>query len=115
MIKLAAIAGPLLLAACGQPAPTTTNTAAPATASGYIAKVRALSPGQRAGMLFRAIAKGGGQGCQGVTQVEAMPATRTGQPTWRVTCQEGSQWLVSLSDDGTALVTGARDYIHRNR
>jgi hypothetical protein len=112
MIKRASLGGLVLLAACGQPATAPTNTAAPAAEHGYIARVQALSPGQRAGVLFRAIEKSGGKGCQGVAQVEPMPASKTGQPTWRVTCVESSQWIVVLSDDGTALVTGARDYIH---
>lgn len=107
MIKLASVAAGLaLLAACGQPAPSPTANAAAET--GYIARVQALSSGQRAGVLLRAITKSGGEGCQGVTQVETMPTSKAGQPTWRVTCAEGSQWMVVLGDDGTALVTGAR-------
>jgi hypothetical protein len=124
MIKLAPFGGLVLLAACGQPASTpadtATNAASPAVEHGYIAKVQALNPGQRAGVLFRAIEKGGGKDCQGVAKVDAIgtreSTTRTaagtsassaGQPTWRVTCSEGSQWTVTLGDDGTALVTGA--------
>lgn len=103
-----------LLAACGQPASETANTAttanaAAATPSGYIAKVKALPPGQRDGVLFRAIQQGGGDSCQGVQKVEALDATKQGHPNWRVTCPGGAQWIVTLSDDGTALVTGARD------
>jgi hypothetical protein len=104
-----------LLAACSEPAPQPAAPKAGTGETGYIAKVQALSAGQRAGVLFRAIEKSGGKGCQGVTQVENMPPSSTGQPTWRVTCEEGSQWMVALSDDGTALVTGARDYIHLNQ
>lgn len=103
-----------LLAACSQPAPTATNTAAAAGEHGYIAKVQALSAGQRAAVLFRAIQKSGGKNCQGATQVENMPPSNSGQTVWRVTCAEGSQWMVALGDDGTALVTGARDEIHLN-
>ena len=113
MVKLFALAAVMLLAACSQPAPQQAKT--PTGETGYIAKVQALPAGQRAGVLFRAIQKSGGQGCQGVTQVENMPASGTGQPTWRATCGEGSQWMVALSDDGTALVTGARDNIRLNR
>lgn len=76
---------------------------------GYIARVQALPPRQRDGVLFRAIQQGGGAVCQNVAQVETMPATRAGQPVWRVTCSEGSQWAVALADDGTAVITGARD------
>jgi len=115
MTKFAPLLGALLLAACGQPAPAPTNSAAATTEHGYIAKVQALSPGERAGVLFRAIGKSGGTGCQGVTQVETMPPSNSGQPTWRVTCGEGSQWMVALGDDGTALVTGTRDNIHLNQ
>lgn len=108
MTKLAPLALLALLAACGKPA-TTDTAPKPAAETGYIAKVQALPPGQREGVLFGAIQKGGGQACQGVKQVETMPATKTGQPVWRVTCDEGSQWSIALADDGTALVTGARD------
>ncbi len=97
------------VAACGQPAPAPVATATPAE-TGYIARVQALSPGQREGVLFRAIqGSPGGQGCQGIDQVESRPATKAGQPVWRVTCDGGAQWAVMLADDGTALVTGARD------
>lgn len=109
---VAALLASSLLTGCDRPAP---QPARPAGERGYIAKVQALSPGERAGVLFRAVQKSGGQGCQGITQVEIMPPAKTGEPTWRVTCAEGSQWMVALSDDGTALVTGARDYIHLNR
>ena len=99
------IAACLLAAGCGQPAPV---PAPKPTESGYIARVAALPAGQRDGVLFRAIQAGGGQSCQNITQVETMPPVRPGQPAWRVTCSDGGQWSVSLADDGTALVTGAR-------
>ena len=104
----------VLLALAALPLAGCQNQAAPApkpspTESGYIAKVQALSPGQREGVLLRAIIKGGGPGCQGIKTVKSEPATKAGQPDWLVTCDEGSQWEVVLSDDGTALVTGARN------
>jgi hypothetical protein len=101
----AALLLPLALAACGDPAP---QAPPKPKESGYIARVQALTPGQRDGVLFRAIQAGGGQACQGTKLVEPLSPLRNGQPRWRVTCEEGSQWLVSLADDGTALVTGAR-------
>lgn len=97
----------LLATACGQPAPPPAPKPKP-TESGYIARVQALPPGQRDGVLFRAIRASGGQACQEIKQVETAPPVRAGQPHWRVTCIDGSQWSVSLADDGTALVTGAR-------
>lgn len=99
----------VLLAACGQPAPQQTNTASPAPKeTGYIARVQALPPGQREGVLFRAIRSSGGQSCQEIKQVEPLPTPPSGQPAWRVTCLDGGQWRVALTDDGTALVTGAQ-------
>jgi hypothetical protein len=99
----------LLLAGCGEPAPAPTNKIAAAPKeSGYIARVRALPPGQLNGVLFRAIQASGGQSCQGVTRVEPGPPVPSGEPVWRVACAEGGQWRVVLQDDGTALVTGAQ-------
>ena len=107
--KLCSLAPLALLAACGAqegtPAPTN-NTAA--EEHGYIARVQALPAGQREGVLFRAIQSGGGSACQGVKQVDNLPATPAGQPAWRVTCMDGSLWRVALADNGTAYVTGAR-------
>ena len=97
---------PLLLAACGSPAPAPVNTAAAET--GYIAKVRALRPGQRDMVLWRAITKGGGAACQGVQKAEPFPDTPDHRAVWRVTCLEGSQWLAALADDGVATITGVR-------
>lgn len=110
-MRNAVLLAPLaVLAACQSPTDTAANNAAAAPAEhGYIAKVQALPPGQRDLVLFRAIQKGGGSACQGVTGVETLPVNKLGQPMWRATCAEGAQWLVTLSDDGTALVTGARD------
>jgi hypothetical protein len=101
-IILAAVA----LTACQQ---ATAPAAKPSpTATGYIAKVQALPPAQRDGVLLRAILAGGGPGCQGVAKTQPQPP-HNGQPIWIVTCTEGSQWLISLADDGTATVTGARN------
>ena len=97
----------LIQAGCGRAPDATGNISA--AEHGYIAKVQALSPRQRDGVLFRAIQRGGGAACQNVVQTETMPATRAGQPVWRVTCPDGSQWMVALADDGTAVITGARD------
>lgn len=99
----------LLLAGCDKAPAPPANSTAPAGESGYIAKVRALPPGQRNIVLFRAIAQGGGGGqCQGIKTVEDAAADASGEPAWRVTCTDDSQWHVRLQDDGTALVTGAR-------
>lgn len=98
---------PLLpLAACGEPQ---RQPKATPTVSGYIARVQALSPAQRQGVLFRAIqaSPGNGQRCHAITQVESMPPGPGGQPIWRVTCTDGGQWAVALADNGIAQVTGA--------
>lgn len=108
MARASLLVGLVLLAGCDQaPAPAPQNSSTPAE-HGYIARVQALPPGQREGVLFRAIQGGGGSACQGVKQVDTMAPLPSGQPAWRVTCIEGSQWRVALADDGTAYVTGAR-------
>ena len=106
MTRSLALAAALLLAACQQAA-APANTAVPAE-HGYIAKVAALSPREREGVLFRAIQSGGGATCQGIKKVEDLLHTPQGQPVWRVTCDDDYQWSVVLADDGTATVTGAR-------
>ena len=108
MTRLAIFSVLALLAGCGgeptrQPQPTPSPTA-----SGYIARVQALPEGQRRGVLFRAIRGGtAGASCQGVTKTEAVAPDASGRPGWRVTCDEGGRFFVSLSDDGTAEVTSA--------
>lgn len=108
-LTLAAPLAAVLLAACGQTAePVANRSAATAGEHGYIAKVKALGTSQREGVLFRAIRSGGGASCQDIKQVDDKPATRDGQPAWLVTCIDDSQWYVTLADNGTATVTGAR-------
>ena len=101
----AALLPALLLAGCGQPsapAPAPTQTA-----SGYVAKVRALSARQRDGVLLRAI-RDAGRDCQGV--IAQTPAeTAGGSAAWLATCDDKVQWVVVIADDGTATVASARD------
>ena len=106
ILPLAPLLAPMFaLAACGDPAPTPKATPAE---TGYIARVQALTPREREGVLFRAIQSGGGgRQCHEVTQVEPMPPAKGGQPIWRVTCTGGAQWSVALQDNGVAQVTGA--------
>ena len=104
LLSLAAL--PLLLAGCGggTPAPTPTPTV---SANGYVAKVRALSDKQRAGVLLRAI-RDAGRDCQAV--VAQTPAGAQGaSAAWVATCDNQAHWVVLIGDDGTATVADARD------
>ncbi len=97
-----------MLAGCGSPSGSdqapATNTAATAQGSGYIAKVLALPPRQLNGVLYRAIddAK---QKCQGIADT-VRQKDNAGKPVWAVRCTDGGAWLITISDDGTAAVTG---------
>jgi hypothetical protein len=96
-----------LLAACGQPSPAPAPTATAAAANGYAAKVAALAPAQRAGVMMRAI-RDGGQDCQKVVTV--VPAGTGGTPQgWLATCDDQRQWVVAIADDGSATVANAKD------
>jgi hypothetical protein len=104
MTRLPLLALLLPLAACGgeAPAPAPSPTA---SAGGYIAQVKALPEGQQRGVLFRAI-RDGAKACPELSSFEAAP-DQDGKPVWNAVCSDGGRWRVVLSDDGTALVTGA--------
>ena len=106
-LSIWALGGCVMLAACGsQPAtePATNTVAAAPRETGYIAKVLALPPRQLNGVLYRAIddAK---QPCQGIAEA-IRQGDRAGKPVWAVRCVDNSAWLIALSDDGVADVTG---------
>lgn len=95
------------LAGCSsEPRSDPQNNAAAAAPreSGYIARVTALPAGQLRGVLFRAVADAG-RGCQAI-QDYSREADRKGKPVWSARCSDGSVWMVALSDDGVAQVTG---------
>lgn len=109
-MRALALAPALLLAACGQP--SAHAPAAPATPdpNGYAAKVAALSPPLRAGVMLRAI-RDAGQQCQQVVASKAAPGTTP--PAWIATCADRRQWVVGIGDDGTASVTAGADIARR--
>lgn len=106
MIRRAMIAAilPLSLAACGSAPDADTAAAATNNGSGaYLAQIGQLNEKERNGVLFRAISDAG-RACQGVTRSTAGPAMR-GNPSWVATCEDGTPWVVSISDTGIATVT----------
>lgn len=71
----------------------------------YVAEVLALEEGQRLGVFFRAI-RDAGLPCQQVVSAEIEP---TMNPiTWRATCEDGADHLISLTEDGTANILSGR-------
>ena len=103
---IAALALPL--AGCGpasEPVATTNTT----TPDDYVARVKALSPGQRDGVLLRAV-RDAGRDCQQVTKSEAIPDVM-GAPAWTATCDNGGIWVVALNPGGVATVTSAKDIV----
>jgi hypothetical protein len=113
MRPLLPLAVPLLLAGCGgggTPAPAPTPTV---SANGYVAKVRALSDKQRAGVLLRAI-RDAGRDCQAV--VAQTPAgTQGASASWVATCDNQAHWVVQIGDDGAANVADAQEVARQQR
>lgn len=104
MLRPAVIAAvlPLALAACGSG--TQPQNAAEGAENGhYVARMEQLNEKERNAVLFRAISDAG-RACQGVTRSIAAPAMQ-GNPAWVATCEDGTPWVVSLSDKGIASVT----------
>lgn len=97
----------VLLAACGQPAPSPAPTATVPAADSYGAKVAALPEKLRAGVLLRAI-RDAGQNCQAVVTAVAA-GNAGGPPAWVATCDDKRRWVVAIADDGTATVVDAKD------
>ena len=94
----------LMLSACGSPqqesaAPTNTISA---PESDYIAKIRALPKRQQQGVFLRAI-RDDGRDCQDVTESQEV-GTIAKAPTWAVTCDKRTRWLVTIKADGIATV-----------
>ncbi|GGB29563.1 hypothetical protein GCM10011380_18870 [Sphingomonas metalli] len=97
------------LTGCGKadaPAPANTVAAASETpAEGYAERIRQLPEGQRSGVFLRAIRDGKEQ-CQEVTKEYEIGAIE-GRPTWAVTCDGTTPWVISIDGNGVARVTKA--------
>jgi hypothetical protein len=103
---VATLALPLPLAGCGSSTePAVANNTAMADDS--VARVRALSPGQRDGVLLRAV-RDAGRDCQQVIKSDAIPDVGDA-PAWTATCDDGGVWVVAFNPGGVATVTNARD------
>jgi len=104
---LATAAGALLLSACNQqatePENVTANEAADTT--NYVAEVMALNEPQRRGVMFRAI-RDAGLPCQEV-KTAAIEADMT-PTTWRATCEDGRDHLITMQANGDATVMSGR-------
>ena len=94
------------LAGCDSGGETSAN-AAIAVPDDYAAKVAALSPGQRDGVLLRAI-RDAGRDCQQVAKSQRIDPV-AGAPAWAATCNDGGVWVVALNPGGIATVTNAAD------
>ena len=101
------LAAAALLAGCGSPTPAPAPTPTATAATGDTARVAALPPNLRAGVLLRAI-RDAGQDCQQVVD-QAQAPTDAGPPAWVATCQDKHRWVVSIAADGTATVIDAND------
>ena len=104
---LATVAGALLLTACGdqsaEPENVAVNEATDTT--NYVAEVLALNEPQRRGVMFRAI-RDAVLPCQ---EVESAVIEADMTPTtWRATCEDGRDHLISMQDNGDATVMSGR-------
>ncbi|WP_343521018.1 hypothetical protein [Sphingomonas sp.] len=109
-----AITGALALAACGGGGQQAANDAAAdnmvenaADATNYQAEVIALPPGQQNGVFLRAV-RDAGFNCQEVTETERFDPVQ-GNPAWRVTCDNRTPHLISITRDGTAKIVSRTD------
>ena len=102
--SLALTALALMASGCGPSGRDGGNGAAVSNtaATGYLAKVAALPPGQVRGVLFRAIADANGD-CQAISDMKRAP-DKDGRARWGVRCTNGKEWNVSIGDDGVAQV-----------
>lgn len=108
------ITAALALAACGGGGQQATNDAAAnnvaenaTDATNYQAEVMALPPAQQNGVFLRAV-RDAGFNCQEVTQAERFDPVQ-GNPAWRVTCDNRTPHLISITRDGTAKITSRTD------
>lgn len=108
-----AMAGVLLLSACGGGGEKAANDAAAnvavtnaADTTNYQAEVIALPPTARDGVFLRAV-RDAGFNCQEVTQAERFEPVK-GNPTWRVYCGK-TPHIISITRDGTAQITSRTD------
>jgi hypothetical protein len=106
----ALIALPLLLAACGEQAATTNETAtvnsaaaAPAGYSPLQQRMVDLPQRQLDGVLLRAI-RDGDAPCQGVTESKRQ-ADQDGQPLYVARCNDGPVYAITVDRQGVAVVT----------
>ena len=106
---LAPAAALLMLSACGSPqqeaAVATNNTSVPE--GDYAAKIRALPERQQQGVFLRAV-RDDGRDCQEVTTSQEVGSIDHA-PTWAVTCDKRTRWLVTIKADGIAIVTDPAD------
>ena len=107
-----AMAGALLLSACGGGEQAANEAAANAAAANaadatnYQEAVLALTPAARDGVFLRAV-RDAGLDCQQVTQTERRDPIN-GNPTWRIYCGK-TPHIISLSRDGTAKIISRTD------
>jgi hypothetical protein len=108
-----AITGALMLAACGGGQQAANDAAANnvvenmADSTNYQAEVMALPPGQQNGVFLRAV-RDAGFNCQEVTETERFDPVQ-GNPAWRVTCDNRTPHLISITRDGTAKIISRTD------
>lgn len=108
-----AMAGALLLSACGGGAEKAANEAAAneavanvADTTNYQAEVIALAPTARDGVFLRAV-RDAGMNCQEVTQTERLDPV-SGNPAWRIYCGK-TPHIISITRDGTAKIVSRTD------
>ncbi len=99
MVALAAV-----LAGCGGPTSGGNSVAAGTTPDPMEAKINALSPPMRDLTFFRAIFDAQ-YSCKQIVKTEVRPRDNN-KPVWRVTCDDGGDYLITLQPGGVFTVSG---------
>ena len=104
----------LAASACGPLAPTGGNEAdtgtgsAPAAAeTDYQQRLRTMAAGQRDAVFIRAL-RDAGIPCQGV-EASSYLGTNSGNASWTASCEDRSQWLITVGSSGVAQIMSLSD------
>lgn len=92
----------LAVGACDSPETRSEPIATNGVSENYTEQVLALPDKLRNPTFFRAI-RDAGLPCQTVTRSQQMETNKQG-PVWKATCEDGSEYLIQVTPDGTVNI-----------